>query len=130
MKIRKVKYEDQKGYFKLDPLHAKSGSESSIYEYVFKNGIKWKPPSGTYPRYSKETLEKFEEEGRLVFPGEYLKLANKDKEIPYKGKKVMAKRYLHEVYEGKKVESYWDGKEVGFNKDTTQEFENLFNFTY
>jgi len=125
-KIKAYKYEDEKGPFKLDPLHAKSGTENSIYEYVFKNGIKWKPPVGRYPTYSKETLRKFEEEGKLVFPGDKLKVLNEDKEITYKGKQVMVKRYLSEVYEGRKVESYWDGKDVGFNKDTTTEFENLF----
>jgi len=125
-KIKTYKYEDEKGPFKLDPLHAKSGAENSIYEYVFKNNFKWKPPAGTYPRYSKETLRKFEEEGKLVFPGDKLKVLNEDKEITYKGKQVMVKRYLSEVYEGRKVESYWDGKDVGFNKDTTTEFENLF----
>lgn len=119
------KFKDNIGRYKLDPLHAKSGSEKSKYIYKFSNGIKWKPPLGTFPRYSKETLRKFEKEGRIVFPNMELELYNGGK-IIYKGKQIMIKRYLHEVYKGIKVSTYWDGKEVGFNKDTLPMFLDIF----
>jgi adenine-specific DNA-methyltransferase len=38
----------------------------------------------------------------------------------------MIKRYLSEVYGGIKVSTYWDGKEVGFNKDSLKLFIDLF----
>ncbi|MEM3290876.1 MAG: site-specific DNA-methyltransferase, partial [Candidatus Micrarchaeaceae archaeon] len=124
-KTKDYKYKDEKGLYKLDPLHAKSGTEASIYEYTFKNGIKWKPPAGTYPRYSIETLREFENSRKIVFPNTEI-ITVDGRKVKYRGTMPMVKRYLSEVYEGKKVESLWDGKEVGFNKDTTLEFENLF----
>jgi adenine-specific DNA-methyltransferase len=124
-KSGQYKYFDDWGKYKLDPLHAKSGSKTSIYKYKFTNGMIWDPPYGTFPRYSKNTLIKFEREGKIVFPGDKLKLIS-GKQIAYAGKNIMAKRYLQEVYIGKKVSTYWDGKEVGFNKDTLIEFLDLF----
>lgn len=58
---------DPKGPWKATPLHAKSGTEKSKYEITFSNGITWSCPQGRYPRYSKETLLKFYEEGELYF---------------------------------------------------------------
>ena len=57
-----------KGPWKATPLHAKSGSASSAnFSYTFKNGITFTPPAGTYSRYSKETLKKFDENNEIWF---------------------------------------------------------------
>lgn len=56
-----------KGVWKATPLHARSGSSNGIYSYTFKNGIVWTPPPGTYPRYSEETLAKFEDNEEIWF---------------------------------------------------------------
>ena len=46
-----------KGAWKSTPLHAKSGSEAAKgFSYRFKNGVLWKPPAGTFPRFSEESL--------------------------------------------------------------------------
>lgn len=57
-----------KGPWKATPLHAKSGSEKSKqFTYTFKNGYVWSPPSGTFPRFSEETLRKYDEGNELWF---------------------------------------------------------------
>jgi adenine-specific DNA-methyltransferase len=57
-----------KGPWKATPIHAKSGSEKSKgFLYTFKNGYVWSPPSGTFPRYSVETLRKYDEGNEIWF---------------------------------------------------------------
>ena len=57
-----------KGVWKATPLHAKSGSaESAAFSYTFKNGITFRPPTGTYSRYSAETLRKMDEGDEIWF---------------------------------------------------------------
>lgn len=54
-----------KGPWKATPLHAKSGS--SVAPYRFSNGISWKPPAGTYRRYSDETMHEMDKGGEIWF---------------------------------------------------------------
>lgn len=57
-----------KGPWKATPLHAKSGSEKARrFTYTFKNGYLWSPPPGTFPRFSEETLRKYDEGGEIWF---------------------------------------------------------------
>ena len=58
---------DFRGNWIHRPLHAKSGTEASIYEIEFPNGVKWRPPKGTYPRFSKEKILNLYKENRLWF---------------------------------------------------------------
>lgn len=58
---------DLRGPWKPTPLHAKSGTESNRYEFVFKNGIRWSPPEGRFPRFNQETLRRLEVENRIWF---------------------------------------------------------------
>jgi adenine-specific DNA-methyltransferase len=58
---------DPRGLWKQTPIHAKSGTENGIYEFVFKNKVKWSPPKGTFPRFSKATLKELDEDNRLWF---------------------------------------------------------------
>ena len=56
-----------RGKYKLDPLSARNYYEP--YTFTFENGVEWSPPSGSYPRYSQDTLRQMEHEGRIVFSG-------------------------------------------------------------
>lgn len=57
-----------KGPWKATPLHAKSGSaNSATFSYIFKNGVVFTPPAGTFSRYSAETLRKFDENDEIWF---------------------------------------------------------------
>ena len=57
-----------RGPWKATPLHAKSGSASlEGFSFTFPNGVVFTPPSGTFPRYSKESLLKMYEAGEIWF---------------------------------------------------------------
>ncbi|WNE32436.1 site-specific DNA-methyltransferase [Helicobacter pylori] len=103
------KLKDENGFYKLDPVWAKSGNNFS--PYTFLNGKTWSPPSGTFWRYSIGTLKDMEQNNRIVF----------------NGKNPMAKRYLSEVAEGRKSATFWDGSEVGYNLNGDAEIKQLFN---
>ena len=77
---------DPRGPYILSPLYAKSGSAEKNFEFTFSNGQKWRPPVGRFHRYSRETLERLDAEGRLA-------LDQKGKKLP------MRKTYLSEVSE-------------------------------
>ncbi len=53
------------GPWKPTPLHAKSGTDTS--EYIFKNGIKWKPPKGTFRRFSDATMKRLDDNNEIWF---------------------------------------------------------------
>lgn len=57
---------DPNGPWMTSPLHAKSGSDIN-FSYKFNNGIEWSPPRGTFPRFSKETLERLEQDNMIWF---------------------------------------------------------------
>jgi len=110
-KTEKYPYDDNngKGPYKLDPIYSRNFY--TLYEYTFRNGLKWKAPEGNYPRYSQETLKKMEENNEIVFSGKHPK----------------AKRYLWKVLEGVPPDTLLPTKLVGFNKDGTQELAEIFN---
>ncbi len=57
-----------KGVWKSTPLHAKSGSASGHnFSYTFRNGVRWTPPAGTYPRFSTETLARLDAGNEIWF---------------------------------------------------------------
>ncbi len=99
---------DGRGRYKLDPLHARNFYEP--YEFAFENGVTWRPPSGSFPRYSPETLRCMERDGRISFSGG----------------KPMAKRYLAEVQEGRPPDAILDDKVVRFNATGTSELRGIF----
>ncbi|WQR66201.1 site-specific DNA-methyltransferase [Helicobacter pylori] len=103
------KLKDENGFYKLDPVWAKSGNNFS--PYTFLNGKTWSPPSRTFWRYSIGTLKDMEQNNRIVF----------------NGKNPMTKRYLSEVAEGRKSSTFWDGSEVGYNLNGDTEIKQLFN---
>ena len=57
---------DINGPWITSPLHAKSGNVHN-FTFTFENGVTWTPPRGTYPRYSKETLNNLAKDNRIWF---------------------------------------------------------------
>ena len=101
-----------KGSWKATPLHAKSGS-SGAFTYVFKNGIKWSPPPGTYPRYSAETLARLDENNEIWFGSD--------------GKSTPShKTFLSDAKEGVTPITIWDYNEVGHTHEAINELKSLF----
>lgn len=57
-----------KGPWKATPLHAKSGSEKSLnFKFTFKNGYVWSAPPGTFPRFSEDTLRRYDDGNEIWF---------------------------------------------------------------
>ena len=98
-------YDDGDGHgpYKLDPLHARN--YYAPYTHEFENGVVWKPPKGSYPRYAPETLAKMEREGAIAFQRGGPK----------------AKRYLAQVQQGVPPNTILSPQDVGFNADGTKE---------
>ncbi|WP_039761647.1 site-specific DNA-methyltransferase, partial [Bartonella queenslandensis] len=102
---------DPKGPWKLITLHAKSGNKTD-FEYTFKNGVRWTPPAGTFARFSKDTLEKYESENKIWF--------GKDgNSIP------SVKNYLSEVKSGVTALTIWTYDEVGHNHEAKKEVKQF-----
>lgn len=104
---------DRNGPWMSQPLHAKSGSDST-YSYKFRNGVLWSPPNGTFPRYAKSTLEKAEQEGRVWF-------GVHGTAVP------RMKKYLNEMSEGVVPRTLWLYTEVGSNDDAKRDIKALFD---
>jgi len=102
---------DPRGPWMTQPLHAKSGSDSG-YSYTFKNGVTWSPPTGTYPRFSKETLRKADKENQVWFGA-------KGTAVP------RLKKYLNEMRQGVIPKTIWLYDEVGSNDDARRELKEL-----
>ena len=99
---------DGRGKYKLDPLSARNYYKP--YTFTFKNGVKWAPPSGSYPRYSQKTLRRMESESRIDFSGN----------------EPRAKRYLSEVQEGQPPDVILSPEIIGFNAEGTSELRDIF----
>lgn len=53
------------GPWKPTPLHAKSGTDSS--GFTFSNGVTWKPPFGTFRRFTDESLRRMDDGKEIWF---------------------------------------------------------------
>ncbi|MCZ6802414.1 MAG: site-specific DNA-methyltransferase [Proteobacteria bacterium] len=108
---------DPNGAWMTQPLHAKSGNDNS-FSYTFQNGVTWEPPRGTFPRYSKESLAKFESETRLWF--------GKDgKAVP------RLKKYLKDMGSVRPA-TIWLHQEAGNNDEANKEVKQVvdnYNFS-
>ena len=104
---------DPKGPWMTQPLHAKSGTDKS-YEFEFSNGVRWKPPPGTFPRYSINTLKKADVEGKIWF-------GKNGNAVP------RLKKYLLEMRQGVIPKTIWLYDEVGSNDDAKRAIKDLFD---
>lgn len=99
-----------KGPWKATPLHAKSGSAASAaFSYTFKNGVVFTPPSGTFSRYSAESLRAMDENDEIWF--------GKD------GKSVPSRKtFLCDLKkQGVPSKTLWRFDEVGHNHEAREE---------
>lgn len=94
---------DGKGPYKLDPIYARNYAKP--YEYTFQNGLKWRAPEGSFPRYSISTLGEMEERGEIV--------------ISQSGN-PSAKRYLRNVQVGQPPDTILRTEYVQFNSNGTR----------
>ncbi len=104
---------DLRGPWMTQPLHAKSGSDNT-YEFKFANGIKWKPPIGTFPRYSQVTLERADSDKRIWFGANGTAVPR-------------MKKYLSEMNEGVIPKTIWLYNEVGSNDDARRTLKEIFD---
>lgn len=104
---------DPRGEWMTQPLHAKSGTDKT-YEFIFSNGVKWKPPIGTFPRYSVNTLKEADADGRIWF-------GKKGDAVP------RLKKYLNEMKQGVIPKTIWLYDEVGSNDDAKRAIKELFD---
>lgn len=95
-------------------LFHKSGSSSLIYEIITPSGRKVFPPSGRYWSCSKETFEKWKNDGRIWFG------TNGDG-TPRK------KTFLSEVQAGLRPNTILFHEEAGHNQEAKQETKALFD---
>lgn len=104
--------DDPRGDYLLTPLHAKSGTEDGIYEFIFPNGQAWKPPRGTYPRFSKETLQRLVEESRIY-------LDPRGRKVPQK------KTYWNEIDERMPPWTFWRYEDFGSTRQANRELMEI-----
>jgi Adenine specific DNA methylase Mod len=101
-----------KGPWKSTPLHAKSGSDSN-FSYTFLNGVKWQPPVGTYPRFSKNRLKELEEDNAIWFGKDGTSIPSR-------------KTFLSELTnQGVPSKTIWNFSEVGHNHEAIEEIKKL-----
>ena len=103
---------DPRGDFLPTPLHAKSGTDASVYTYTFPNGQKWTPPPGRYPRYSKEKLDELVRDGRIY-------LDPKGKNVPQR------KTYWNDTNGRMRPTTFWGYKEFGSTRQSNAEVRDL-----
>lgn len=103
---------DPRGNWMTQPLHAKSGTDNK-YSFTFKNGVTWKPPAGTFPRYSIETLKKADEQGQIWF-------GSNGTAVP------RLKKYLLEMKDGVIPKTIWLYDEVGSNDEAKKDYKKYF----
>ncbi len=103
---------DPRGDYLLTPLHAKSGTEASLYEYVFPNGQNWKPPRGAYPRYSVASLQKLVVERRIY-------LDPQGKRTPQR------KTYWHETSSRMRPHTFWPYEAFGSTRQANAELRGI-----
>lgn len=103
---------DPKGVWMTQPLHAKSGTDKG-YEFTFSNGVKWRPPAGTFPRYSVNTLKEADKSGKIWF-------GKNGTAVP------RLKKYLAEMKQGVIPKTIWMYDEVGSNDDAKKSLKVIF----
>ncbi|WP_276740485.1 site-specific DNA-methyltransferase [Actinomyces bouchesdurhonensis] len=99
-----------KGPWKATPLHAKSGSNTE--SYTFLNGVTWTPPSGTYRRYSDDSMRRMDQNNEIWF--------GRDGTVT-----PSRKSFLSEVKGGVIPVTIWPYQEVGHNHEANSELKQL-----
>jgi len=103
---------DPRGPWSSVTLQAKSGTESSVYEIKFPNGVKWKSPRGTYPKFTKEKLLKIYKDNRIWF-------GENGKNVP------RLKKFLSEVQQGLVPNTLLLPYEVGNTQKAKEDYKKV-----
>ncbi len=101
---------DPRGPWTTTKLDAKSGGANSLQSFVFPNGVKWRPTVGRFSAYSKETLLRLYEEGRIWF-------GEKGTNVP------RVKKYLSEVKQGLVPNTLLLNTEVGTSQKAKEDYK-------
>jgi len=99
-----------KGVWKATPLHAKSGTNTSIFR--FKNGVEWHPPIGTYRRFNDKTMQKMDDGDEIWFGVDRAQTPSR-------------KSFLCEVKDGVVPVTLWPYDEVGHNHEANNELKKI-----
>jgi adenine-specific DNA-methyltransferase len=99
-----------KGPWKATPLHARSGSDTR--PYVFRTGLSWSPPPGTFRRYSDATMAEMEQGDEIWFGSD-------GRATPSR------KSFLCDVKAGVTPVTIWLHEEVGHTHEANEEVKSL-----
>lgn len=102
---------DPRGPWKATPLHAKSGNASG-FSFKFLNGVIWRPPAGTFPRFSVETFKRMDLNKEIWFGQDGTAIPSR-------------KTYLSEVQQSVVPKSVWLYDEVGHNHEARNEAKGV-----
>ena len=103
---------DPRGPWQSVALQAKSGTQENVYTVTFPNGVTWTPPSGTFPKFTKDRLLSLYKDGYLYF-------GKKGKNVP------RLKKYLSDVMSGMVSNSILTTDEVGSTQAATETVKNI-----
>ena len=103
---------DPRGVYLLTPLHAKSGTDDAVYDFVFSNGQKWRAPQGCYPRFSQATLAQLDADNRIY-------LDPKGKRAPYR------KTFKSEISDRMPPPTFWGHKQFGSTLEGNAELRDI-----
>ena len=99
-----------KGVWKATPLHAKSGTNASLY--TFRSSITWSPPPGTFRRFNDHSMAEMENNDEIWFGGNGTQTPQR-------------KSFLCDVKEGVTPITLWPYEEVGHNHEANSELKSL-----
>ncbi len=100
-----------KGPWKATPLHAKSGRDRD-FVHVFSNGVEWRPPAGTFSRFSHASLDRFFEDDEIRF--------GKDGEA-----QPSRKTFLSDIKDGVTPVTIWSHEDAGHTHEANNELKDL-----
>ena len=103
---------DLRGPWQSVALQAKSGRPEDVYTVTFPNGVTWTPPSGTFPKFTKDRLLSLYREGYLFF-------GKKGQNVP------RLKKYLSDVMSGMVSNSILTTDEVGSTQSATESVKSI-----
>ena len=103
---------DPRGPWTTTKLDAKSGSRDFTQEYIFPNGVKWKPSVGRFFAYSTDTLKQLYEDNRIWF-------GENGQNVP------RVKKFLSEVKQGLVSNTLLLNTEVGTSQKAKEDYKKV-----
>ena len=104
--------DDPRGPWQSVALHAKSGNPESRYSITFSNNVRWEPPSGTHPKFTRERLVELYEDNQLWF-------GSSGSNVP------RLKKFLKQVKSGMVSNSLLLVSDVGSTQVSTQTLNSI-----